>query len=215
MPLSLVIFDCDGVLLENMDVKAAAFRRIGDNFSREMGDRLAMYHALRGGVSRFEKFDWLYRMTLGRSPTDEEAAALNERFVQYALEAVAVSPLVKGAREALERWKGRKPLYVASGAPQKELEFILEKRGLAHYFDGIYGYPPAKTELLRQILADSGLPARETVMIGDSRYDLQAAEEAGTLFYGRGEFFRDGQYPWHDDLTKLNEYLEGLDSAGS
>lgn len=210
MPLALLVFDCDGVIVESMDVKTRAFERIGSEFSKEMGERLAMYHVMHGGVNRYEKFDWLYKMALGRSPTPKEAASLNERFVAYALQEVALSPLVKGVQEVLDRWKGRVPMYVASGAPQDELVFLLEKRGLAHYFKGIYGYPPSKGQLLLKILKESGREAEETVMIGDSSYDLKAAEQAGTLFYGRGEYFRGSNFPWADDLSRLNDYLESL-----
>ena len=210
MPLSLLIFDCDGVILESMDVKTRAFQRIGQDFGPEMGDRLAMYHAMRGGVSRFEKFAWLYQEVYGRDIRPDEAQALNQRFVGYAMEEIAACKLVNGTREVLKRWKGRVPMYVASGAPQEELVFLMEKRGLAAYFDGIYGWPPPKGELLLRILRQSGCAPEETVMIGDSSYDLRAAEQAGTLFYGRGDMFRGGPYPWHKDLTRLNEYLESL-----
>lgn len=210
MALSLLIFDCDGVILENMDVKIRAFERIGGEVSREMGERLAMYHAMHGGVSRYEKFAWLYRQAYGRNISPEESEALNRRFVEYALEEVAVSPLVRGTQEVLDHWKGRVPMYVASGAPQEELVFLLEKRGLAHYFNAMYGYPPPKEHLLPRILKEVGCPPGEAVMVGDSGYDLRAAEHAGTLFYGRGELFKGGDYPWHEDMTRLNGYLENL-----
>ena len=213
MGLSLLIFDCDGVILESMDVKTRAFERIGNDFGKEMGERLAMYHAINGGVSRYEKFEWLYRMVYGRSITPDESAVLNGRFVDYALEEIATSPLVAGTCDVLERWQGRVPMYVASGAPQEELVFLLEKRGLGHYFNGIYGSPPSKGPLLLKILQETGSPPEETLMIGDSAYDLRAAEQAGTLFYGRGGRFKYGPHPWHEDLTRLNDYLEHLKST--
>ena len=47
-------------------------------------------------------------------------------------------------------------------------------------------------------------------MIGDSSTDQYAAEAVGTLFYGRGDYFKNSGYPWYQDLTRLNEYLERL-----
>lgn len=210
MALALLVFDCDGVILESVDVKTQAFRRIGEAFSQEIADRLVMHHSMHGGVSRYKKFAWLYEECLGRGITPEEEAELNERFVRYALEEIMLCPLVPGILDVLERWNGRVPMYVASGAPQEELEFVLQKRNLAGYFDGICGYPPGKTELLQGILQKTGAAPSDTVMVGDAATDMYAAEAAHTLFYGRGEFFRTGSWPWHSDLTKLNAYLESL-----
>lgn len=208
MALSLLIFDCDGIILESVEVKDMAMKRVGDDFGPELSDRLVMYHKMHGGVSRFKKFAWLYKEYLGKEITREEEEALNEKFVRYALEAIMVCPLVPGVEDVLKCWKGRLPMYVASGAPQEELDFLLQKRGIAHYFDGIYGSPPGKAELLRTILQKTGASPSETVMIGDSSTDQYAAEATHTLFYGRGEYFRHSGYPWHDDLTGLNDYLE-------
>jgi HAD superfamily hydrolase (TIGR01549 family) len=210
MAFSLLVFDCDGVILESVDVKTKAFKRIGDDFGPELSDRLVMYHQMHGGVSRFKKFAWLYQEALGRPTTPEEDEALNKRFTRYALDEVMRCPLVPGAQKVLDRWKGVVPMYVASGAPRDELEFILRERGLDGYFDGIRGYPPGKSALLQSIVQRAGTDPSQTVMVGDASTDMLAAEAVGTLFYGRGKFFAGSGYPWHDDLTRLNEYLESL-----
>jgi phosphoglycolate phosphatase-like HAD superfamily hydrolase len=207
--IALVVFDCDGVILESMDVKTRAFRRIGAEFGEEAADRLALYHSMHGGVSRYEKFAWLYREILGREISVEEKAVLNEKFVHAALEEVTVCPLVPGMQEVLDRLHGRLPLYVASGAPQEELCYILEKRGLARYFDGIRGWPPAKDALLKSIVEQSGVDPARCVMVGDAYTDLEAARQAGTQFYGRGELFRESALPRHDDMTRFLDWLEG------
>ena len=38
MALSLIVFDCDGVLLESVDVKTRAFARIGEEYGAEARD---------------------------------------------------------------------------------------------------------------------------------------------------------------------------------
>ncbi|MDR1686449.1 MAG: HAD family hydrolase [Desulfovibrio sp.] len=207
--IALVVFDCDGVILESMDVKTQAFRRIGAEFGEEAADRLALYHSLHGGVSRYEKFAWLYREVLGREISAEEKALLNEKFVNAALEEVTACPLVPGMQEVLDRLHGRLPMYVASGAPQEELCCILEKRGLARYFAGIRGWPPAKGALLKSIVEESGADPARCVMVGDAYADLEAARQAGTQFYGRGDLFKESGLPRHDDMTRFMDWLEG------
>lgn len=210
MALSLIVFDCDGVLLESVEVKTQAFARIGEEFGPEARDKMVAYQRMHGGVSRYKKFEWLYRDVLGRSISEEELSALNEKFVQYAYDAVMHCPLVPGAQEVLERWHGRTPMHVASGAPHGELVRILEARGLSRYFAGIQGSPPGKTEVLRGIVTQAGVHPSDVIMIGDASTDQYAAEAVRTQFYGRGEYFRHSGYPWHEDLTRLNEHLEAL-----
>ena len=210
MALSLIVFDCDGVLLESVDVKTRAFARIGGEYGAEARDRLVAHHVMHGGVSRYRKFEWLYREVLGRSISEEELEALNEKFVRYAYDEVMRCPMVPGAQETLDRWHGRVPMCVASGAPHVELNQVLEARGLSRYFVGIKGSPPGKADLLRNIVVETGARPSDSIMVGDAGTDQYAAETVRTRFYGRGEYFKHSGYPWHDDLTRLNDYLEEL-----
>ena len=211
MALSLIMFDCDGVILESLNAKTQAFVRIASEFG-EAGAELVRYHMSHGGTSRLKKFEWFYKEVLGRDITPEESAGLNDKFVEYALAEVRRSPLVPGVQEVLDAWTGRVPMYVASGAPHEELLFILQERKLDHYFQGIYGSPPAKTEILRIILRETNIPPADALMIGDADTDRYAAEAVRTRFYGRGEYFKHSGHPWHHDLTRLNAYLEELHS---
>ena len=208
MALALLVFDCDGVILEDLDIKSKAFYRLGKEISQEAADRLLMYHRMHGGVSRYKKFEWLYEEFKGRSITDEEKEELNKKFVDAAFDEIVKSKLVPGVQQVLDTWKGRLPMYVASGAPEDELRLVMEKRGLSGYFDGIYGSPAPKSQILRSIIQFTGIRSYNAVMIGDSRTDQYAAEAVGMRFYGRGEFFRHSGHPWHEDLTELNVYLE-------
>lgn len=210
MALECLVFDCDGVILESVDVKNAAFARVCREIDPAYESLFAAYVALHGGVSRMEKFAWLIREIYGRDISPEELRAMGGKFIGYCREAVMETPLVPGFEAAAERWFGRVPLYVASGTPHYELTEILTRRGLARYFTGICGTPPAKAALLLNILRESGADPRRTVMVGDSKTDADAARIAGTLFYGRGPYFADSPYPHGPDLTRLNDFLEAL-----
>ncbi|MEG2005689.1 MAG: HAD hydrolase-like protein, partial [Bilophila sp.] len=202
------VFDCDGVILESVDAKTEAFAQVAEPYGEEARDRLVLFHRLHGGVSRREKFDWLFREVLGRQITPEEMETLCARFVTFALDNVLNAPLVPGILDVLDRWKGRVPLYVCSGTPQAELVTILTQRKLAPYFTGISGTPPAKAEQLKAIVRKEGVDPADAVMVGDASTDRLAAEAAGTRFYGRGAAFTASGYPWGEDLTALNAWLE-------
>ncbi len=210
MALHLLVFDCDGVILEAMDVKSEAFTRLGEAFGQEAMDRMRDFHSMNGGVNRLEKFRWMYDTFVGREPTERELQELSRRFVELALDRVRSSPLVPGIMDVLDRWKGRVPLAVCSGAPEQELREILELRGLAPYFDTISGAPPAKAIRLNQIVIDARIDPADAVMVGDAFADMEAATFAGTRFYGRGSRFAGSPWPWHDDMTRLNDWLESL-----
>jgi phosphoglycolate phosphatase-like HAD superfamily hydrolase len=214
MALSCIIFDCDGVILESVSVKTRAFARLAEPFGAEAADRLVLYHAAHGGVSRYKKFEWLYREVLGREIAREELADLGRRFAEIAFEEVCRCDLVPGVEDVLRRRHGRTPMYVCSGAPHEELQAVLRRRGLHRYFAGIYGSPPAKTELLREIIRLAGVDPAGAVMVGDSVTDLDAATAVGTLFYGRGGELKGGGFPWGEDLTGLNAWLDAVQAGG-
>ena len=208
MGVRCIIFDCDGVILESVSVKNDAFARLGGDISPEAQEKLLQYHLANLGVSRFAKFAWLYHELYGRDITAEESGEMGTAFACYCLEAVQAAPFVPGFLDVLDRWQGVVPMYVASGTPQAELAQVLEMRGIVSRFAGIYGTPPEKKLLLEHIIADAGVSPGATIMVGDSSTDMRAAEHAGTLFYGRGSHFSRTRYPWHADLTQLNNYLE-------
>lgn len=209
MSLKCLVFDCDGVLLDSVPVKTRAFARLAEPYGPEARDRFVMYHTVHGGVSRYLKFAWFFKEMLNREITPAESKEWGERFAQYALDEVRRCPLIPGALDTLVKWQGKLDMYVCSGAPKSELETILNERGLSGYFNGIYGSPPVKSELLRQIvnLAAKVLP-EQTLMVGDASTDRDAAEEVGTLFYGVGPELKGGNFPWSDDLVPLNSFIE-------
>lgn len=209
MSLACLVFDCDGVLLDSVPVKTRAFGRVAEPFGPEARDRFLLYHRLHGGVSRYRKFAWFYEEVLGRPITPEESERMAAQFVAYTQEELRNCALIAGARETLEAWHGRLPMYVCSGAPQEELEAVLRLRGLTGYFEGIHGSPPAKAELLSGIVRARKMDPADALMVGDAPTDRDAAEQAGTQFYGVGDILRGGPFPWGQDLTGLNAWIRG------
>lgn len=209
MAIRCLVFDCDGVLLDSVPVKTRAFARLAEPYGPEARDRFVMYHTVHGGVSRYRKFAWFFNEVLGRDITPEESRAWGEKFAEYAFDEVRKCSLIPGAQETLTAWHGKLPMYVCSGAPREELQIILNERKLAQFFDGIYGSPPAKVELLKEIIkSQPSLVPDETLMVGDAITDEDAAEQAGSLFYGVGPELKGGSFPWSETLLPLNAWIE-------
>jgi phosphoglycolate phosphatase-like HAD superfamily hydrolase len=206
MPISVIVFDCDGVLLDSVDVKTRAFAALFAEHGPEAADFMVDYHLKHGGVSRYAKFAHFYRECLGREITEAESKALDKRFTAACLDALLKAPMIPGAREFLEANPGGRPLYVCSGAPELELYFIFDHMDLTGYFRAIYGSPTPKAENLARIVAVCGAPADAVLMVGDSGTDLDAALKVGTRFLGIGEF--PAPHDWMPDLKGLAAYLE-------
>ena len=212
MPIDVICFDCDGVLLDSVGIKTDAFASLFREHGPEAEAFMVNYHLANGGVSRYEKFRHFYRHWFKREITEAEMAGLDERFTKACLSALLTTPMIPGAREFLEANNARDdglPLYVASGAPHQELVFILDHMGLTGHFRAIYGSPPAKAQLLARVVdeakAEFGVEPGRVLMVGDSSTDLLAAQLVGTAFLGVGEF--EPPHPWLPDLTELAAWL--------
>ena len=207
-----VFFDFDGVLLESAGIKTDAFRDLFSDLA-ELLPRILEHHRQHLGVSRFRKFEWVHRELLGRPLSDAERVSLGERYSELVLRRMLTCPEVPGARELLSALAGRALRFVVSATPQEELELIVDRRGLAPYFDEVRGSPEVKESILRDLLHSYDLRPEETVMIGDGVSDYRAARKAGVGFVLREtvdqeDYFRDVETPRAADLHAVAVLLE-------
>ena len=73
---STIIFDCDGVILNSNDIKTNAFYEIAKVYGHLPALELKNYHKINGGVSRYEKFNYLFTNILCRPFESEEIGKL-------------------------------------------------------------------------------------------------------------------------------------------
>ena len=85
---------------------------------------------------------------------------------------------------------------------------MLDKRNLTRFFKGVYGTPPGKTELLRRVIEQEGVAPNDTLMVGDSSTDLDAARSCGTRFFGIGAEFAATRWPFGRDCTALAQWID-------
>jgi len=180
-----IFFDFDGVLVESNAIKIEAFERMYAGYGPATLARVMDYIDDKEGISRVEKIRHAHEAFLGIRLSDAELGVLAERFSHMVEDAVVASPWVAGAREFLEAYAGRLPLFVVTGTPEGEFRRIAERRGMTHYFREMRGSPPRKPPIVRELLAGHGLTPERTALIGDAPFDYQTARETGLRFIGR------------------------------
>ena len=98
--------------------------------------------------------------------------------------------LYEGIRELLaDLKKAGIRCAVVTSKPQKTSEQILDHFDMTQYFDAIAGPDPddpsnKKSALILRALKELGLDAKDVVMVGDSRFDIIGAKEAGCASIG-------------------------------
>jgi HAD superfamily hydrolase (TIGR01549 family) len=209
MDFQAVFFDFDGVILDSVHVKTAAFAAMFQPYGPDVERQVVAYHLANGGMSRFEKFSYYYQTLLNRTISPAELAGLDREFSDLVLEKVIRSPFIDGALEALNKLKKAKiPAYVVSGTPETEIKLIVKKKKLDPYFREVHGSPRHKEEIVAEILKDSKFSPARCLFIGDAMSDYNAARITGTNFLGI--VANSGKSPFHADcLTSQSVVLAG------
>lgn len=207
-----VLFDFDGVILESNPARTEGFRRLFAEHPAPAIEALVRYHEENGGLSRYHKIEYFFREILKRDVSPAERDRHAARFSALVKQAVIDSPYVPGARDFVLR-EHPFSMHLVSGSDQEELREICGRLGIAARFDGIFGSPATKIRNVADILAAHGCKAGRTVLVGDSRNDLEAARANGIFFIARapeGAAWAAGGDARIDDLRDLDRALETL-----
>ena len=203
------MLDFDGVIIESNGVKTQAFEKLFSQFP-ECKEAMMEFHYKNISVSRVKKIERL-AFLMGKEADIDFKKEVEEKFSKYVLETILTVPMVGGAQKFLNVMKNRVPLYLASVTPESELRYILEKRNLSHWFDGVYGCPPwTKADAIRDILLQNKISAKSGILIGDSTGDQKAALEVGIQFIGRDSGLKFDEPPPHYLFSDLNEITNFL-----
>ncbi|KLK87745.1 haloacid dehalogenase [Methanoculleus sediminis] len=215
-PLTTLILDFDGVVVESLPLKTAAFRKIFSFAPPKHLDEIIAFHLENGGMSRYDKFRHIYANILHEELTREQEGRLADEYVGLIFESMLTVPCVRGAEVLLRDCSRRLPLYIVSATPEGEMQEIARRRDLTKYFVRIYGSPKTKAECIREILEETGAAPDEALFVGDAPNDWDAARATGVRFVARippgdpNRFIgRPGVEGIVENLHELREYLRG------
>lgn len=184
MKIRVIALDFDGVIVESTEIKTEAFAELFRQYPEQI-DQIVQYHKKNEGVSRYQKFKYIYENLLGLVYSAKIERELDQRFSRMVLDKIKRCDFVNGSLQFLQAYYRKYPLYLISATPDGELKEIVESRGLTPYFVSVFGSSRSKPEWLRQILNRERARSKELLLVGDSSSDYRAAFEVGTLFVGR------------------------------
>lgn len=189
--IDLVIFDCDGVLLDSMEQKIRAFREWVPAAHAAHGEafRARVMHGF--GRSRRYHIEGFYSELLGTPLSPDALEREIARFTGICEPLCAEAGWLPGSLEFVQACRLAGAVrYVLSGTPHQPLVEMLAAHGAREVsaeepealFHRILGSPPAKPEQMEGILLETGIPAQRAVFIGDAEADRVAAEHVGAHF---------------------------------
>lgn len=192
-PVSLVVFDLDGTLVDSRTDLANATNALLEEFG---GARLP---DARVADMVGEGAAVLVRRALSAAGLDPAVPGALDRFLAlYEARLLDHTVAYDGMIDALEQIGASRPLAVLTNKPSLATNRVLGGLGLRRYFVAVTG---GDTRLgrkpdpagLRHLCADTGIPLSETILVGDSPIDLQTARNADTRIclarYGFGHRF--------------------------
>lgn len=179
-PIRAAVFDLDGTLIDSVPDIAAALNRCLAAIARESLSDEAVAKLVGGGARE------LVARALGAATPAAVVDRVHADFLaHYDAEPVSRTRLYPGAREVLEdlRQTGL-PLAICTNKPQHLTDLILDRLSLTDVFSVIWGAAagrPLKPDAacLRSVSDKLGTTPAETVVVGDSHTDIDAARAAG------------------------------------
>ena len=212
--IELVVFDCDGVLVDSERLANQVFAQI---LLEECGLKFSLKDMFENFVGRSMDQCWqLVTDMLGRSAPE----SLKQRYHHEIIAALAES--VEPVRNIETVLNGLSvPFCVASSGSYKKMQTTLGKTGLIKYFEGKlfstsevrHGKP--HPDIFLFAANAMGYPPDECLVIEDSPPGVTGAKAAGMTVLGYAELMnperlKEAGADWvFDDMSKLLNMIEG------
>jgi len=214
--LQAVFFDFDDALVQSLDIKADAVMSLFAGRDAPLKRKILEFFLHNTGRARSTKLRHVYSDMLGEPLGEDRLELLCRQFAERSRDAVIAAPEVNGAAALLKELQTRGiAMFVVSGTPEKELQQVVEARGMAGYFVEVRGTPVEKEVNIAELLSTHRLDAARCLMVGDGRVDYIAAVHNLMPFVGVVK----GENPFAPgiavvaDLSQLQQLLHEATSS--
>ena len=200
--IKTILWDFDGVILDSMKIKGDGFIELFKEYDDEKVRILEKYHYENGGVSRFDKIKYFYNEVLKEDVSDEKVQHLADKFASIIEKKLEnKNNLIAETVRFIKNYHKKYNFHIVSGAEHNELNRLCDVLEVSQYFISINGSPTKKEILIKNLMKIYGYKCEETILIGDSVNDYNAAKKNNIIFYGYNNF----------DLKKYGNYIENFE----
>ena len=182
----LIIFDCDGTLVDSQHVITEAMNRAFATHDlapmpREMVRRVVGLSLVQAVAMLLPEVDRARHVTI--------AEDYKNAFQQLRQDPKLHEPLFSGADETLRRLaKDGHVIGMATGKSRRGVNSVLDLHGWHGMFDTIQtaddGPGKPHPHMVEQAITETGASAADTIMIGDTTFDMEMARAAGVQAIG-------------------------------
>jgi len=172
-----VLFDLDGTLIDHFEAIHEAYRFAQDRLGLAPASLEKVRRTVGGSVPVTMRR--LIGAKAGQETIDEALELFDRRFGEIMFERVSVLPGVAGL---LERLRGKNvPMAVFTNKKGTHARAVLVHLGLDGFFGSVVGagdtpFRKPEPEFTDHILEVTGSPPSETLLIGDSPFDVEAGK---------------------------------------
>lgn len=189
-PLTAVLFDLDGVIVDTARLHFAAWKRLAEGLELEFDER--RNQALKG-IDRMASLELLLGSVSGHYGDAEKQrlAAIKNRWYVQSLETLKAKDLLPGAKEALDQVRAAE-LGIALVSGSRNAAAVVDRLGIADYFDtivdpsGIRRGKPAP-DLFLAAARHLGVRPETCLGIEDAAAGIAALKAAGMAAIGVGQ----------------------------
>jgi len=185
MMYELIVFDWDGTLMDSEARIVACLQAAATDTGEPLPSRETAKEVIGLGLS--EAMQHLFPQA-GADTHTRMIASYRQHFLG---ESLAPSVLFESTRTVLEGLANTdRFLAVATGKSRRGLDKVLSETGLGEYFhttrcaDEAFSKP--HPQMLQEIMTQLGVAAAQTLMIGDTEFDMQMAANANVDAVGVG-----------------------------
>lgn len=187
MARRLIIFDCDGTLVDSQHLIVAAMEQAFDAVNQPLPPRAAIL-----GVVGLSLPEAIWRLVDGADEATvlEISDGYKNAFGELRKDPGHCEPMYDGAHACITALAAddRFVLGIATGKSQRGVARVLERFELVGHFETIQTADDAPSKphpgMIEQAIAETGADKIHTVMIGDTTFDMEMARNAGVTGIG-------------------------------